>query len=230
MHSVSYSGTSIPENGHLCIINGKMMAKKLIILFLALVLPLSVRAQFTNMGTDRPGVKWSTFSTKDYQLIYPRGLDSLAFVYGNLLQRYNIPVGISAGVVPNYCWKKPMPVILRSFNAEANGAVIWAPRRMELFTLPDSRSSLSAIPWETMLSIHENRHVAQLQFTRQGFWGWSHYFFGQLAQIGVQSLLMDSCILEGDAVVAETGLTNAGRGRSADFLSYMRMHTRLTME
>ena len=190
---------------------------------LALVLPLGAGAQFVNFGTESPKVKWSTFSTKDYQLIYPRGADSLALVYGNLLQSYNIPVGISAGVVPNYCWNKPMPVVLRTFTADANGAVIWAPRRMDLFTLPDSQSSLSAIPWENMLAIHENRHVAQMQFTRQGFWGWSHYIFGQVSQLGVSSLLSEPCLMEGDAVAVETGLTNAGRGRSADFLSYFKM-------
>ncbi len=199
------------------------MSRKLISLVLALAFPVSALAQFTHFGTDSPKVRWSVFSTKDYRLIYPRGTDSLALVYGKLLQGYNIPVGLSAGVVPNYSWKKPMPVILRTSTADANGAVIWAPRRMELFTLPDSRSSLSALPWETMLAIHENRHVAQMQFPSQGFWGWTRYVFGQIAQIGVQSLLLDSCIMEGDAVVAETGLTNAGRGRSAEFLSYMKM-------
>ena len=115
-----------------------------------------------------------------------------------------------------------MPVILHPYAGISNGLVAWAPRRMDLFTLPDV-SGMTPIPWAKLLAIHEGRHVAQKQFLRTGFWTGFHYPFGELAEM-IIGMVPNSSLLEGDAVVAETALTKAGRGRSGDFLSEMRMY------
>ena len=190
----------------------------------AAILPLCAHAQiqlFSATGNDPGRLRWSTFRTGDYQLVYPRGLDSLATVYGTLLQQYSVPLSASSGFRPNEKFNRPMPVILHPYAGISNGLVAWAPRRMDLFTLPDV-SGMTPIPWAKLLAIHEGRHVAQKQFLRTGFWTGFHYPFGELAEM-IIGMVPNSSLLEGDAVVAETALTEAGRGRSADFLSEMRM-------
>ena len=191
----------------------------------AAILPLCAHAQiqlFSATGNDPGRLRWSTFRTGDYQLVYPRGLDSLATVYGTLLQQYSVPLSASSGFRPNEKFSRPMPVILHPYAGISNGLVAWAPRRMDLFTLPDV-SGMTPIPWAKLLAIHEGRHVAQKQFLRTGFWTGFHYPFGELAEM-IIGMVPNSSLLEGDAVVAETALTKAGRGRSGDFLSEMRMY------
>ena len=191
----------------------------------AAILPLCAHAQiqlFSATGNDPGRLRWSTFRTGDYQLVYPRGLDSLATVYGTLLQQYSVPLSVSSGFRPNEKFLRPMPVILHPYAGISNGLVAWAPRRMDLFTLPDV-SGMTPIPWAKLLAIHEGRHVAQKQFLRTGFWTGFHYPFGELAEM-IIGMVPNSSLLEGDAVVAETALTKAGRGRSGDFLSEMRMY------
>ena len=191
----------------------------------AAILPLCAHAQiqlFSATGNDPGRLRWSTFRTGDYQLVYPRGLDSLATVYGTLLQQYSVPLSASSGFRPNEKFSRPMPVILHPYAGISNGLVAWAPRRMDLFTLPDV-SGMTPVPWAKLLAIHEGRHVAQKQFLRTGFWAGFHYPFGELAEM-IIGMVPNSSLLEGDAVVAETALTKAGRGRSGDFLSEMRMY------
>ena len=137
---------------------------------MAVLLPLCAHAQiFSTTGNDPGRLRWSTFRTGDYQLIYPRGLDSLATVYGTLLQQYSVPLSASSGFRPNEMFHQPMPVILHPYAGISNGMVAWAPRRMDIFTLPDV-SGLTPVPWAKLLAIHEGRHVAQKQFMRTGFW------------------------------------------------------------
>ena len=193
--------------------------------FVAAILPLCAYAQiqlFSSTGNDPGRLRWSTFQTGDYQLVYPRGLDSLATVYGTLLQQYSVPLSASSGFRPNEKFLRPMPVVLHPYAGLSNGLVAWAPRRMDIFTLPDV-SGLTPVPWAKLLAIHEGRHVAQKQFLRTGFWKGFHYPFGELAEM-IIGMVPNSSLLEGDAVVAETALTRAGRGRSGDFLSEMRMY------
>ena len=201
------------------------MRRRILAALAAVLLPLGAQAQinlFSSTGNDPGSLRWSTFQTGDYQLIYPRGLDSLATVYGTLLQQYCVPLSASSGFRPNEKFSRPMPVILHPYAGISNGLVAWAPRRMDLFTLPDV-SGMTPIPWAKLLAIHEGRHVAQKQFLRTGFWTGFHYPFGELAEM-IIGMVPNSSLLEGDAVVAETALTKAGRGRSGDFLSEMRMY------
>lgn len=184
---------------------------------------ISANAQFLSMGGERGTIRWSQTETPDYRVIYPAGMDSLAFHYGALLQYYRTDVGRSAGYLPNEKWSTPLPVVLHPFNGEANGAVIETPRRMELFTMPDAYGQVAPMPWELNLAIHENRHVAQSQFAYDRVWGWMNYITGELFTMYIMSFYANMAMLEGDAVVAETALTQSGRGRTADFLGYYRM-------
>ena len=91
------------------------MRRRILAALAAVLLPLCAQAQinlFSSTGYDPGNLRWSTFQTGDYQLIYPRGLDSLATVYGTLLQQYCVPLSASSGFRPNEMFSQPMPVIL----------------------------------------------------------------------------------------------------------------------
>lgn len=182
-----------------------------------LMLPLSLKAQFYVTG-DNPGrLKWNTIDTDNFSIIYPQGADSLAKVYGYKLEKYRLPVSRSTG----YLNKGRMPVVMHAYNA-ANGSVAWAPQRMDLFTIPSAYSP-EPLPWSTMLSVHEGRHVTQMQFgmtKAQRPFGW---FLGEMWNILASIVYPGMPNIEGDAVIAETALTNSGRGRTADFLNYYRV-------
>ena len=183
---------------------------------------LSLDAQIYTSGDNPAGVRWRQIRTDNFRIIYPAGLDSLARVYGSQLESWRQPVGQSIGFTPNCRYRRPMPVVLEAFKADNNGLVSWLPRRMELFTVPDAYAP-GALMSETELAIHEGRHVAQMQLGRTGVFRPLGWLMGELSTGAAAALYGGPVFLEGDAVVAETALTDAGRGRTADFLEYMRV-------
>ena len=133
-----------------------------ILFLIALLIPSVSQAQFYVTGDDPGRLKWNFIDTDNFRVIYPQGADSLAKEYGYKLEKYKIPVSRSTGYMVGQGDGKLMPVVLHAYNG-ANGSVAWAPKRMDLFTLPTAYDP-EPIPWSTMLSIHEGRHVTQMQF------------------------------------------------------------------
>jgi hypothetical protein len=196
---------------------------KLLALMLALfgaAAPAS--AQFYTMGEDPGGLRWNYVETPTYRVIYPRGLDSLGRAYAAALERFAGPVGGSIGIRPNASYRNRMPVVLHAYSVLSNGQVTWTPRRMELLTIPEAFRP-EPTPWITQLAVHESRHVAQMQPGAGRPFRWLGVLSGQLAAGGLSAVYGGPAFLEGDAVVAETALTAAGRGRTADFLEYYRV-------
>ncbi|MBR1575135.1 MAG: hypothetical protein IJ654_01660 [Bacteroidales bacterium] len=182
----------------------------------------SARAQFYSAGTDPGSVRWSEIRTENYRLIYPRGTDSLARAYALSLQTQYPRIGRSLGFAPSQLCRKPMPVILHPFTSFGNGMVMWAPRRMELYTLGDPADP-DPMPWMLNLTTHEPRHAAQLQFGRRWPYKALRLLTGDLSDVAWWSVYTGIAFSEGDAVVTETALTESGRGRTADFLEYVRV-------
>lgn len=195
--------------------------KKILLSILAFGLLFCPRssAQLYQSGNDQGTLKWKTFSTTDFKLIYPEGLDSLAAVYGLKLEGYKKAIGRSIGVYPNERYRRPIHVTLHAQTTSANGSVNWVPHTVDLYTIPDAYDP-DVLPWIDNLAIHEGRHIAQLQATRSRGFGVFNWLTGDLFGGAVSALYPSDYFLEGDAVVAETALTSAGRGRSADFLEY----------
>ena len=191
---------------------------KRIILLLALILPISASAQFYVTGDDPGRLKWNFIDTESYRVIYPQGADSLAFTYARKLEKYKIPVSRSSGYVTGQGDGKIMPVVIHAYN-DANGSVAWAPKRMDMFTVPSAYDP-EPFPWSTMLSVHESRHVTQMQFGLTQRHKPGKWFLGEGWNIITFLLYPGTAQTEGDAVVAETALTPSGRGRMADFLNY----------
>ena len=199
-----------------------MLRKRLIPLAVALSCALPASAQFYTMGSDPGGVRWNAVETPTYRVIYPRGLDSLGRSYAVALERAVGPVSGSIGLRPNEAYRRLMPVVIHPFTAYANGQVTWTPRRLELLTTPDAFSDES-MPWMSQLSIHESRHVAQMQAGALKPFRWLNVLSGQLWPGAVAALYGGPAFFEGDAVTAETALTPGGRGRTAGFLEYYRV-------
>lgn len=189
---------------------------KVFILFL--FLPLSASAQFYVTGDDPGKLKWNYIDTESYRIIYPQGADSLARLYGRKLEKYKIPVSRTSGYVTGEGDGEIMPVVIHAYN-DANGSVAWSPKRMDLFTIPSAYDP-EPMPWSTMLSVHESRHVTQMQFGMTEKHKPGKWFLGQGWNIITFLLYPGTAKTEGDAVIVETALTPSGRGRTADFLNY----------
>ena len=79
----------------------KSIFHKIILFVLALSTAVPASAQFTASGTEPAKIKWQTFNSANYQLIYPEGLDSLARLYAKSLERFRIPNSVSSGFKAN---------------------------------------------------------------------------------------------------------------------------------
>lgn len=188
----------------------------------ALALSVSAHGQFFKNGQNPSGIKWNFVETSSYRVIYPAGMDYLARVYAADLEAVRPRVGASTGMLPNSAYRGKMPAVLIARQPKSNGLVVWAPRRVELVTQADQYEP-EAYSWEKSLVIHESRHISQMQFSNRGKWKPLSYLTGEALAGGLAGIYGSAMLFEGDAVIAETALTNAGRGRSADFLEYYRL-------
>lgn len=176
---------------------------------------IPLKAQFYLNGEDPARVKWNKIKGKNYTVIYPREIDSLAKRYLFLLEKSRNSVLAGLNINP-----KPLPVVLHPYTVKSNGMVVWTPKRMELYTQPPADAY--AQNWETQLVLHETRHVGQISHFTKGIYKVGYALLGeQVTGIGV-GVYPSRWFLEGDAVVSETELSNSGRGRDASFMEYYR--------
>ena len=194
-----------------------------LLIFIFISLPyFNANAQFSMTGIDPAAQRWMQMETENFKLIFPKGEDSLARVYGTELEQARLRIVRSSGYLIGQSYKAKMPVVLHSRYVLPNASVTWAPKRMDIFTVNDPYAP-TAMPWVRNLAIHEGRHAAQMQFGATGGWGKAlHCVFGEMAAGAFAGIYPGPAFLEGDAVVAETALSRSGRGRQADFLEYMR--------
>lgn len=178
---------------------------------------INASAQYLEGIGDRASINWRQIKGDTYKVIFPKGQDSLAIKYLWLLEQNKKATMLGLDI------DKPakVPVVLHNRTANSNGLVTWAPKRMELYTIPPD-NTYSHI-WAEQLAIHEARHVGQITHFTKGIFKIGQYIIGEQSPgLGV-GLYGGSWNLEGDAVVAETELTHSGRGRTADFLEYHRL-------
>jgi len=179
------------------------MKRKTLLALLLLLAALPLHAQFFLNGEDPAHVKWYTLESAHYQMIYPRGLDSLARVYATQLEQFRVPVGRSYGVIPGDNQRKKLPVLLHPFNPYPNGS--------------------DPAPWSSQLVSHEPRHQAQLQMGERKYFKAFRYIIGQAWHPVAYQVFLGHALGEGDAVTAETGIWYGSRARTADFLNYYRV-------
>lgn len=195
--------------------------KRLLTTLYLIVLTISASGQFYVTGDDPGRLKWYSLDTENFKIIFPEGNDSLARVYGSNLEKYRTSVSLTTGYQAGGPGKDRMPVVLHTWNT-ANGSVAWAPKRMDLFTIPSAYEP-NALPWDKMLAIHESRHVTQMQFGMTKALKPFNWFFGEMFNILASVEYPGISHIEGDAVIVETAYSQSGRGRTADFLDYYRV-------
>lgn len=189
---------------------------KILLTVISLFIPSLLCAQFYTAGNDPGSARWRQIKTEHYTVIYPQEIDSLARRYASLLENCRAAVMEPLNIDP-----KHIPVVLHPYTTMSNGVVTWAPKRMDLFTTPPAYEDTPE-NWAKSLVVHESRHVGQVSHFEKGVYKYLYWFIGEQAPgIGV-GLYPSTVFLEGDAVIAETELSNAGRGRYANFLMYSR--------
>ena len=199
-------------------------AIRVYLLLILLMLPFRASGQFFITGDDPGRLKWSIMESDNFKVIYPKGADSLALVYGKALERFRVPVSRSMRYLP--CGPEnplnhKMEIVLHTYYGN-NGSVAWAPKRMDLYAIPGAYTP-DPMPWHTQLAVHELRHVSQMQFGLTNFFKPGNYILGQMWEGLAVILYPGATFMEGDAVITETALTKSGRGRISDFLNYYRV-------
>lgn len=175
-----------------------------------------LKAQFYNSGQDASNLKWKTIENENFKIVFPEQSDSIAQYLASALSW-------SYENITQDMHHKPrkIGVIIHAEASTSNGSVVWAPRRIEIFTTPP----MDNYPhdWFEQLSIHEYRHVIQVDKLNQGLTKYLYYLFGEQIVGGVLGLYIPLWFLEGDAVWAETKYSLTGRGRQWSFSDPLRV-------
>ncbi|MXV16000.1 TolB family protein [Hufsiella ginkgonis] len=175
---------------------------------LTIILTLTFQKAFSQLfdeSQNPPSLEWRQLNTKNFQVVYPAGLESEARRMANTLTAIIEKVSRSYHKVP-----RKITVILQNQGTTSNGFVQLAPRRSEFFTIPSQEFDYQ--DWLNSLAVHELRHVVQFDKLAGGF-------KAPLESLGLAifGITLPPWFYEGDAVVTETALTHAGRGRQAEF-------------
>jgi len=190
----------------------------IIILCSALLLTVEVASgQYYDTGQDPASLKWMQIKTNHFTVIYPEKYGSGGIAYAKSLDEAYSKI---VSLFPEKKFK--IPVVIHNYTTKSNGYVAWAPRRMELYPTPE-QNTIPLAP-EKQLAIHELAHVFQMESLNQGFSKLMSLFLGE-QYTGVIASLLPLWFLEGDAVFAESALTESGRGRSPSFLKQFKALT-----
>jgi len=186
------------------------MRYPLFLLFSTLLLAAqSTSAQYYDTGEDPSSLKWMQIKTERFTVIYPKSYESGGIAFTHALDEAYSKIGAI------YQEKKfKIPVVIHNFSTQSNGYVAWAPRRMEIYPTPE-QNTIPLDP-ETQLAIHELTHVLQLESLNRGFSKAMSIFLGEQST-GIVAALLPLWFFEGEAVFAESALTESGRGRSPSF-------------
>ena len=166
-------------------------------------------AQFYEFGQDPASLKWKQINTEHFQVVFSSDFGNTAQKLANLLEKNYKANSNQLDHSP-----RKVPVIIHNQTVYSNAFVTWAPKRMEFFTFPDP--NIYPIDWLTELSLHEFRHVVQIDKLNQNFTRFLTVLLGQQAN-GIVAGMMPLWFIEGDAVSAETSLSQSGRGRLPSF-------------
>jgi len=184
-------------------------------LFLLLLWGLHSAGQYFQTGQDPAFIRWRQVNTENFQLIYPGDYEVPAQRIAGILEEVYPYGGYSLNHVP-----RKIPVILHTHTVRSNGLLAWAPKRVEMYTIP--HQSMYSQDWLEQLAIHEFRHVVQMDKVAQSLPRIIPFLLAQQGTALVTGAYLPFWFLEGDAVVTETALSKAGRGRLPSFLMEIR--------
>jgi hypothetical protein len=179
---------------------------------------LATAFAFAQNYDEPPFVKWNQIKTSHFKIVYPRGTDSTAQRYANILEK-------AYGHVPrslNNYYRQTIPLILHNNDLNSNAWVDFAPRQMNFMTAPIN--DLYVTPWAKSLALHEFRHYVQIsKYNSQGVLKFANYLFGDYASVAWAGIV-PNWFFEGDATLSETSMSKSGRGRMPFFLAEYRAY------
>jgi hypothetical protein len=181
----------------------------LIIYTILILFCQNIYSQYYETGQDPASLKWVQIKTDRFKVIYPESYGQAGVDFAKSLDVAYSKLG---SLFPQKKFR--IPVIIHNYTTNSNGYVAWAPRRMEIYPTPEQNT----IPLDPVkqLTIHELTHVLQMESLNKGFSRGLSLLFGEQIY-GAVAFLLPLWFFEGDAVFAESALTESGRGRSPSF-------------
>jgi hypothetical protein len=190
-----------------------MIRKVYYTLMICFVLSIQYAIAQTAQGGNPSGLNWHIMTSPSVRVIYPQGMESQAQRVSGLINYMDINNRMSIGDK-----KRRLDIVLQNQTINANGYVSLAPFRSEFFsTPPASNTLLGSVDWLDLLAIHEYRHALQFLNGRKGITNLAYYLGGETLWSALMFMSVPNWYFEGDAVIMETALSPAGRGRSPFF-------------
>lgn len=180
------------------------------VVLLILFVPTNIVAQYYVVGQDPASIRWKQLNSPCFKIIFPSGYEKKAQEYANLLELSRTSISL-----PYLHRNKKVQIVLHNQTVVSNAMVSPTPMHADFFEMPDQ--STYAQPWACQLTLHEYRHVVQMQKLNQGATKVLYHMFGDQAIGAIMGLFLPFWFIEGDAVFSETIFCKSGRGRSPDF-------------
>ena len=159
-----------------------------------------------------PSVDWKQMRTSSHRLIFPEGDEETARRAARAAETAHRKVEADLNVEV-----APYPVIINTSTRMANGYFALAPRRSEWYGYNSQLQFAGPVDWFHLLALHEGRHAAQMTALDRGFTRIARWLAGEYGWSFLAMYSMPLWFFEGDAIMAETLYSSAGRGRSAAF-------------
>ncbi|MEJ7828317.1 MAG: hypothetical protein WKF91_08985 [Segetibacter sp.] len=176
---------------------------------------ISVSGSTQSLGGFPPDTKWRQINTDSVRVIFTQGATQQAERIASIVHQMAAAKPIALG--NNF---RKLNIVLHSNTTLYNGYVSLAPFRSEFYLIPGTNVfDFGNLPWHENLAIHEYRHAQQFNNGRNGVSKILNLLLGESGQAIANNLAVPGWFWEGDAVHAETALTNGGRGRLSKFLS-----------
>lgn len=174
------------------------------------ILPLAAQ----RYGYLPPSVKWQELRHDSIRVIFPKGQAAEAGRVAAVMLKL-----AALDPITTEGRYRQIPVILQPQTNLSNGAVSVGPYKAELLLQPSEKVfELGSLPWADLLSLHEYRHVQQLNAVNDGISHIVKMVAGDLAYGAVYTLALPQWFREGNAVFAETKWSPQGRGRLSSFM------------
>jgi len=180
------------------------------ILLIILTISKNIVAQYYVVGQDPASITWNQINSPDFRIIFPSGYEKKAQEYINLLELSHSSVSL-----PYLKKNSKFQIVLHNQTVISNAIVSPTPMHADFFEMPDQLTY--AQTWSKQLTLHEYRHVVQMQKLNQGTTNILYYMFGDQAIGAIMGVFLPFWFIEGDAVFSETIFCESGRGRSPDF-------------
>ncbi|MBP6389760.1 MAG: hypothetical protein KA352_02615 [Flavobacteriales bacterium] len=181
-------------------------------LLLMLACGHALRAQ-NLIGINPPGMKWSQIDAPTGRIIFPQGLDSLAFRTAAIMAYQQVHDSSMLGAAQ----LRRVPVIIQNRTTLPGGFSTPAPWRNEYTMVGPQNLFIGPVPWNDPLVAHEYRHSQQFGAAYGGMGLAFRILMGRTGWLFNTLLTQPLWLREGDAVLSETILTNGGRGRMPAF-------------